>query len=289
VKFAFIHVEKAHHPVKSLCRLLEVTRQGYYAYAKRPPSPRVECDARLQVRVREAFDDNRGCYGSPRIFQQFLREGLPVSKRRVERAMRSQGLYARQPRRWRATTCSNPADEVAPNTLARDFTSTRPNERWVTDITYIWTAAGWCYLSAILDLFSRRVVGWALGANLSTQLPLKALEMATRRRRPEVGLLHHSDRGCQYTSYEYRQALAKRGIEVSMSRRGNCWDNAVAESFFATIKTELVHRRSWSSMLEVRQGVSEYIETFYNRNRLHSSLAYRTPTEVEEQYAAQAA
>jgi transposase InsO family protein len=204
--------------------------------------------------------------------------------------MRAMGLSGRKPRRWRVnTTQVDPSHPVVANVLNRDFTATRPNERWVTDITYVWTDEGWCYLAAILDLYSRTVVGWALSASLSTDLPMAAWRMAVQRRRPEAGLLHHSDRGCQYTSFEYRTALAHHGVTVSMSRTGNCWDNAVAESFFATLKNELVHARSWASRLELRASVFEYIEGFYNRRRLHSSLGYKTPSEVEDHYAANAA
>jgi putative transposase len=289
MKFAFIHAEKVHFSVAALCRVLGVTRQGYYAFAKRPASPRTANDAKLQDSVREAFEESDGRYGSPRVLRKLKRDGVPASKRRVERAMRGMGLYARRGRRFIATTKANPAHPVERNVLARDFNATRPNERWVTDITYIWTDEGWCYLAAILDLFSRSVVGWALSTSLSTQLPLAALDMAIKRRHPGPGLLHHSDRGCQYTSAEYRAALADLGITVSMSRKGNCWDNAVAESFFATLKTELVHGRSWPGRLELRVAVFEYIEAFYNRRRLHSSLDYQTPAEVENLYAAQAA
>jgi putative transposase len=289
MKFAFIHVEKAYFSVAALCRVLGVSRQGYYAFAKRPPAQRVTDDAKLHHRVREVFADNKGRYGSPRVLRQLRREGVPSSKRRVERAMRGMGLCARPGRRFRVTTKADPSHPVERNVLARDFTATRPNERWVTDITYLWTAEGWCYLAVILDLYSRSAVGWALATTLSTELPLAALDMAVKRRRPEAGLLHHSDRGCQYTSADYRNALASLNVTVSMSRKGNCWDNAVAESFFATLKAELVHTQSWSGRLELRAAVFEYIEVFYNRRRLHSSLDYRSPAEVEELYAAQAA
>jgi transposase InsO family protein len=285
VRFSFIHAEKAHFPVAALCRVLEVSRQGYYAFAARPPSQRERDDAALQERVRAVFDANSQRYGSPRVTRELRRSGLRIGKRRVERAMRSLGLAARMPRRFRVTTAADPKHAVEPNVLARDFTASRPDERWVTDITYIWTDEGWCYLAAILDLFSRAVVGWALDATLATSLPLRALDAAVRRRRPAAGLLHHSDRGCQYTSSDYREALAELGVTVSMSRKGNCWDNAVAESFFATLKTELVHRQRWSSRLELRAAVFEYIEAYYNRRRLHSSLGYKTPAEIESEYA----
>jgi putative transposase len=264
--------------------VLDVSRQGYYAYAHRPPSPRVRADVELCQRVREVFDETKQSYGSPRIWRVLRGEGMRVGKRRVERAMRGMGLTPPRPRRHRVTTTQDRKHAAAPNDLARDFTATRPNERWVTDITYVWTDEGWVYLAVLLDLFSRAVVGWALDAMLSTTLPLTALDAAIRRRRPGAGLLHHSDRGCQYTSFEYQRTLSELAITVSMSRTGNCWDNAVAESFFATLKGELIHRRRWRSRHELRAAVFEYIEVFYNRRRLHSSLDYRTPAQVEQEY-----
>jgi len=285
MKFAFIRAEKAFFKVAVLCRLLGVTRQGYYAFERRGRSARVRADEQLRERVRVLHTESRGTYGSPRVHAALRNEGRRVGKGRVERILRSLGLRGRTPRRWRATTRSNPKHAVVGNSLDRDFTATRPNERWVTDISYVLTDEGWCYLAAILDLYSRSVVGWALDTTLSTKLPLAALDMAIRRRRPSAGLLHHSDRGCQYTSDEYRSALANLGVTVSMSRKGNCWDNAVAESFFATIKTELVYRQRWASRTELRAAVFEYIEVFYNRRRLHSSIGYKTPAEVENDYA----
>jgi len=287
VKFAYIHAEKAHFSVAALCRNFGVTRQGYYAYAKRPSSQRLARDAELQQQVQSTFRKHRQKYGSPRILEELRREGFQASKRRVERTMRALGLSARKPHRWRvSTTQSDPSHPVVANVLNRDFTASRPDERWVTDITYVWTDEGWCYLAVILDLYSRAVVGWALAVTLSTQLPMAALRMAVQRRRPQAGLMHHSDRGCQYTSFEYRSALAQHGVTVSMSRKGNCWDNAVAESFFGTLKNELVHDRSWPSRLELRAAVFEYIESYYNRRRLHSSIGYKTPSEVEDEYYA---
>jgi putative transposase len=270
VKFSLIHAEKAHFPVSALCRVLGVSRQGYYAHIARGPSDRTRDDAKLQERVRAVHDASKQRYGSPRVLAELKREGFAASKRRVERAMRSMGLSARPPRRFRITTTANERHLVAPNRLARDFTASRPNERWVTDITYVWTNEGWAYVAVILDLFSR--------------LPKDALNMALTRRNTAEGLLHHSDRGCQYTSNEYRDELDAIGVTVSMSRKGNCWDNAVAESFFATLKRELVHRRRWSNRLELRTALFEYIEVFYNRRRLHSSIGYKTPAEVEHAY-----
>jgi len=285
VKFAFIHVEKAFFPVAALCRVLEVTRQGYYAYAKRSPSQRQRDDEALQERVRTVHEESDERYGSPRMHEQLQRDGLRVGKRRIERAMRGLGLVGRKRRRFRVTTVSDPSHAKAENLLDRDFTATRPNERWVTDITYVWTDSGWCYLAIVLDLYSRAVVGWSVDATMATTPPLRALENALQTRRPSAGLLHHSDQGCQYTSAEYRRVLAEHGITASMSRRGNCWDNAVAESFFATLKTELIHDRRWRGLNELRAALFDYIAVFYNRKRLHSSLGYQTPAEIERAYA----
>jgi len=291
MRFAFVHAmvtEKALFSIAAMCRVLDVSRQGFYRYVRSLSSPRIAREAELRERIAALHVESLGSYGSPRIRRELRKRGERVSKRRVERIMRGAGIVGTPRRRHRTTTRANPAHPVEANVLDRDFTATRPDQRWVTDITYIWTEEGWTYLAAILDLYSRRVVGWALSASLSTELPVAALNNALLLRRPEAGLLHHSDRGCQYTSAQYREALAAQGIVVSMSRRGNCWDNAVAESFFATVKTELVYRRSWKSRLELRASPFEYIETFYNRRRLHSSLDYRTPAEVEIGYKAAA-
>jgi transposase InsO family protein len=287
VRFAFIHAEKASYPVAALCKLFDVTRQGYYAYANRPPSPRVIADAELCEVIRVIFTESGETYGSPRVLRELRARGIRVGKRRVERAMRGMGLQPPMPRRFRATTIRDIRHPVAPNELARDFNATRPNERWVSDVTYVWTDEGWAYVAVLLDLFSRAIVGWSIDSVPTTRLVLAALNAAVDRRRPGTGLLHHSDRGCQYTSAQYRERLDELAITVSMSRKGNCWD-AVAESFFATLKNELVHRRRWGTRLELRQALFEYIEIFYNRRRLHSSLDYKTPAAVEEEYLAAA-
>jgi putative transposase len=285
VRFSFIHAERAAFPVAALCRVLGVTRQGYYAFVGRPPSRRAVEEAQLRERLKQLHVESRQTYGSPRMLRALRAEGIRVSKRRIERALRALELRVKLRRRFRVTTKADSSHAAAPNVLARRFEASRPDERWVTDITYLWTQQGWCYLAVILDLFSRAVVGWAIDHTMSTALPLGALDMAIRRRKPQRGLLHHSDRGCQYTSGEYRDALAQLGVEVSMSRTGNCWDNAVAESFFATMKTELFYRRSWATTAELRSALFEYIEVFYNRKRLHSSLGYKTPAQTEEAFA----
>jgi transposase InsO family protein len=286
MRFAFIAAEKA-FPVATMCRVFGVSRQGYYAYINRQAEQQ-PAEVELQAQVKQAYVEGRGAYGSPRVLEALRNKGYRTSKRRVERTMRALGLQGCKRRRFRVTTKANPAHPVASNVLDRNFTADRPNQRWVTDISYVWTNEGWCYLAIILDLFSRAVVGWALDATLTTSLPLRALDMAVRRRAPGSSLLHHSDRGCQYTSQEYRQTLDDLGIDVSMSRRGNCWDNAVAESFFATIKTELIAERRWASRIELRAAVFEYIEVFYNRQRLHSTLGYKSPIQFETDNAANA-
>ena len=248
----------------------------------------MKADAALNDAVREVFQESGESYGSPRVRRELRARGAEVSKRRVERSMRAMGLTPPTLRKHCRTTIHSPGDSVAPNSLDRDFTASRPNERWVTDITYVWTAEGWAYLAVILDLFSRAVVGWALDSTLETTLVNRALDVALTHRRPAPGLLHHSDRGCQYTSLRYRSRLADLGISVSMSRKGNCWDNAVAESFFATLKKELIHRRSWTSRAELRSALFEYLEVFYNRRRLHSFIDYKTPAQFEQDFTAAA-
>lgn len=286
MKFALIHAEKDNFPVALLCRVLGVTRQGYYASLKRSPSSRHANEKALRERVREVHKQSRGTYGSPRVHAALRSQGMRIGKRRVERTLRSMGLSARPRRRFRSTTSANPAHAVTSNLLNRQFHAQAPNTRWVTDISYVWTDEGWCYLAVILDLFSRAVVGWALDTTLSTQLPLAALDMAVRRRMPAAGLLHHSDRGCQYTSDDYRKQLENLGVKVSMSRKGNCWDNAVAESFFATLKHELVYTRSWPDRATLRAELFDYIETFYNRKRIHSTLGYLSPAQLENDFQA---
>lgn len=290
MRFAFIHAEKANFSVVALCRVLQVTRQGYYAWTKRPEGARANADRELREKVRAIYQQSRGTYGSPRILAALRHANIRVSKRRVERAMREEGLIGRAPKRFRVTTVRDSSHPVAPNLLARRFEAERPNQRWVTDITYIRTAAGFSYLAVIIDLFSRAVVGWSVDTDISAALPLRALTMAKLHRRPPNGLLHHSDRGCQYTSYVYQSALAESGMDVSMSRKGDCWDNAVSESFFSTLKTELIRRRAWASNAELRAALFDYIEVFYNRERLHSALGYLTPAQAEANfYAASAA
>ena len=280
--------EKANFTVEALCRVLDVTRQGYYAWLARrlARSERIAAEAELHAHIRKLHDGSKQTYGSPRIHEALQTADVRVGKRRVERAMRAMDLRGCQPRRRFRKPKATPEALKAENVLDRDFQASRPDERWVTDTTYIWTNDGWCFLAVILDLFSRSIVGWSMDCSLNSQLSLKALDMAVRRRRPKPGLLHHSDRGVEFTNTAYQEELRRQGIKVSLSRPANCWDNAVAESFFGTLKKELVNRRRWATPLEVRAAVFDYIETYYNRRRLHSTLGYKTPAEVEEAFKA---
>lgn len=281
MRYAFIHAEKAHYAVALLCRVLNVSTSGYYAWRGRRPSRRSRADQRLGLEIAAIHKASRRTYGSPRVHAELRALGRCVGRKRVARLMREKGLVGIARRRFRRTTDSNHDRPVAANLLERNFEAKAPNEKWVTDITYVWTWEGWLYLATILDLFSRRVVGWAAADHMRTDLPLQALDMALGRRRPAPGVTHHSDRGSQYASGDYASALSAAGIVCSMSRKGDCWDNAVAESFFSTIKTELLDRSPWPTRAKARTAIAEWIEVFYNTQRRHSSLGYRTPAEHE--------
>jgi putative transposase len=282
MRFAFIDVEKAHYPMRILCRVLRVSRSGYYAWRNRKPSVRQLEDERLRPKVLEAFETGRGTYGSPRVRDELVDQGFEIGRKRVARLMRELRLQGVTPRKFRVTTDSDHGHPVAKNLIDRDFSASQPNEKWVTDITYIWTAEGWLYLATVMDLYSRRIVGWSMADHLKADLCLEALEMAIRQRTPIEGLIHHSDRGVQYASDRYREALDAQGIECSMSRRANCWDNAVAESFFGTLKNELIYRRPWLSRQAAHDAISEYIEIFYNRIRRHTTIGNISPATFEE-------
>jgi len=282
MRFAFIDVEKASYPMRILCRVLEVSRSGYYAWRARKPSARDLEDEQLRPKVVNAFETGRGTYGSPRVRDELVDQGFEIGRKRVARLMRELGLQGVSPRRFRVTTNSDHDRPVADNVLNRDFEATGPNEKWATDITYVWTGEGWLYLAAVMDLYSRRIVGWSTADHLRTELCLDALQMALEHRVGIEGLIHHSDRGVQYASDLYRDVLASQGIECSMSRRGNCWDNAVAESFFGTLKNELIYRRPWLTRQEAQGAIGEYIEIFYNRIRRHSTIGGMSPAKFEE-------
>jgi transposase InsO family protein len=284
VRFAFIAAEKAAFPVRVLCRILAVSRAGFYAAQARPAAAHTRRDQQLAVAIAAIHAETRQRYGSPRVHTELRARGQRVSRKRVARLMRQRDLAARRRRRYRVTTDSRHPFPVAANVLARQFTAPAPDAVWVTDITYIPTGEGWLYLAVILDLYSRGIVGWAMSDRITQQLTLDALGMALARRRPREGLLHHSDRGSQYASGDYQTALGRQGIVGSMSRRGDCWDNAVAESFFATLKVELVHDALWSTRAAARGAVFEYIEIFYNQQRRHSSLGFLSPLAFERQW-----
>ena len=281
MRFAFIDAEKATWPVEVQCEVLEVSRSGYYAWRGRAPSPRAAEDAKIILEIKAAHGAARGVYGSPRMHRELRAKGRCVGRKRVERLMRQQGIVARRKRRFRKTTDSNHPDPIAPNVLARGFKVELPNTAWVTDVTYVWTHEGWLYLAAILDLFSRRVVGWSVSSNNDRGLALSALEQATVARAPAEGIVHHSDRGSVYASGDYGEALTSIGAVKSMSRKGDCWDNAVAESFFATIKGEMIDHEVYFTKSAAITAISEYIDDFYNPYRRHSSLNYMSPIEFE--------
>ena len=270
-----------------MCRVLEVSPSGYYASLKRPPSWHALIDEVLMAHVRIAHHDSGNTYGAPRVQRELQAEGLPVSTKRVARLMQEDGLVARRPTARRiSTTDSNHDHPIAPNLLARQFdvNGIAVNRVWVSDITYIPTREGWLYLATVLDLGSRRCVGWAMRDSMEVELALSALRMAREARRPPGGLIHHSDRGSQYAAQKYRAELAAHGMIASMSGKGNCYDNAVAESFFATIEFELIMLSDWQTKEEARRAIFRYIETWYNRKRRHSTLGYISPAEYEEQW-----
>ena len=277
--FGFVAAEKAAWPVAAICRVLGVSRSGFYASLCRPESSRRREDHRLIALTRAAHVIGRQAYGSPRIHRELRAQGECVSRKRVIRLMREAGIRARTRRRWTKTTDSCHALPIAPNLLTRDFRASRANELWAGDITYLRTPSGWLYLAVVQDLFSRFVVGWAVSAVIDRHLVLRALDMAIKRRCPGAGLLHHSDRGSQYASEDYQKALAARGITCSMSRRGDCYDNAVVESWFRTLKTELGDH--FDSHAEGKHALFDYIEIFYNQRRRHSALGYVSPAEYE--------
>jgi transposase InsO family protein len=281
--FPFIEAEKAEQGnVAKACELLEVSRSAFYDWHQHLPSRRDVADAELTGRIEAIYDDSKGTYGWPRVHRQLRRDGVHVSRKRVARLMRRRGLVGRCRRRWTKTTISDP-EVAAVDLVKRAFGpgTVELDRVYVGDITYIWTWEGWLYLATVIDLASRRVVGWALADHMRAELICDALRMAIAHRRPAPGLIFHSDRGTQYTSAEFTALLAEHQITQSLSRPRQCWDNAVAESFFASLKVELIDRRSWATRSQVRRAVFDYVEVFFNRRRLHSSLDYLTPAEYE--------
>jgi putative transposase len=287
VRYQFIKQYQGQFSLSALCRVMQVARSGYYAWCKRPMSATEQANQQLTQQIKTVFEASKQTYGSPRVYEELREQKVACSEKRVARLMRLAALKAVLPKRFVVTTDSDHDLPVAQNLLDRQFGSDTPNTRWTTDITYIWTTEGWLYLAVVLDLFSRRIVGWAMGTTLERSLVLCALEMALRNRHPKAGLLCHSDRGSQYASEDYQQALQEAGIICSMSRRGNCWDNAVMESFFSSLKRECVHRHRFATRSEARTVLFDYIEVWYNRKRRHSALGYRSPDAFEKQYQEQ--
>jgi putative transposase len=280
--FGFIAAKRTEHSVKTMCRVLEVSRSGFHAWAKRAPSPRALKDARLTERIRQIHAEHRQVYGSPRIDAELvMASGERVGRKRVERLMRQAGISGLVARKRGRTTVRVPGVRVCEDLVDRAFMAAAPDRLWVADITYLRTWEGWLYLVAVQDVYSRRIVGWAMDSHMRTELVTDALQMALTRRRPAPGLIWHSDQGGQFVSLAFGQQARAAGIAQSMRSRGDCYDNAVAESFFATLKKELIHRRSWPLKAELRTEVFDYIEVFYNRQRRHRSLGMLSPAQYE--------
>jgi transposase InsO family protein len=265
-----------------MCHVLKVSRSGYYHWVEHPNSKRKIEDMDLKQKIVIIYYNSRRTYGSPRIHQKLLRGGYQVSKKRIERLMQELNICAVAKKKYRATTDSKHTQPVAANHLNRNFRVNKPNQVWVADITYIYTQEGWLYLSTIMDLYSRKIIGWSLKNRITPDLVIEALNMAIKQRKPSSSLLLHSDRGSQYASYCYQVLLKRYGILCSMSRKGNCWDNAVMESFYRTLKVELIYLKKYETRIEAKRDIFEYIEIFYNRERLHSSIGYHSPEEYEK-------
>lgn len=284
MKYRFIESHRAVYPVGRICQVLGVSRSGYYAWRERPVSERKQRNTCLLLHIRAVYHDSRRTYGSRRVYYELREQGVVCGRHRIARLMSQDGLRAVQRQRYKQTTRPNPRLPVAPNVLNQDFSAQRPNQKWVADFTYIPTVQGWLYLATVMDVFSRQIVGWSMSERQQTALVEDALQMALARRCPQTGLLHHSDRGSQYASHDYQKLLAKEDIQVSMSRSGNCYDNAMMESFFATLKSECVVYR-YTTRDDARSAIFDYIERWYNRRRRHSSLGYLSPVVFEQRFA----
>ena len=285
MKYACIERRRHHYPVRLMCRLLRVSASGYYAWRCRPESARSKSDRDLREEIRRVHEESKGVYGSPRVHAELVAQGICVGRHRVARLMRLERLKGCPKKRFRITTDRHPDHAVAKNLLKQDFAANGPNQIWGSDITYISTREGWLYLAVVMDLYSRRIVGWSMSPWLGRRIVLDALRMAVASRRPTGVLIHHSDRGSQYTSDDYRKELARHGITCSMSSTGNCYDNAVVESFFGVLKRERVNRVRYQTRDEARADLFEYIEVFYNRKRRHGYLGNVSPADFEEQSA----
>ena len=285
MRFRAIQEYDRRYPIRLMCRALAVSPAGYYAWRVRPERARGAINRALVAKIRVIHRESRETYGSPSIWDALIKQGHDVGEHRVARLMRQEGIRAKTVKKWRATTQSNHRLPVATNALNRQFTVTHPNRVWAGDITDVWTTEGWLYLAVVLDLYSRLVIGWAMGQRLTGELAEQTLLMALTNRQPSAGLRHHSDRGSQYAATHYQQVLTSHGITPSMSRKGNCWDNACVESFFGTLKRELVYHRHYATREDATQDIFEYLEVFYNRTRRHSTLGYHSPAEYEARTA----
>jgi len=282
--FRFMQKHQTEFAVSVMCEVFLVSRSGYYAWFRRPVSKRKQADAELLEKIRIIHRDSDASYGSPRVHRDLKEQGNSCGENRVARLMREDGLRSKIKRRFKATTDSKHNLPVAPNLLNREFHPEKPNEVYAGDITYVWTTEGWLYLAVVIDLFSRSVVGWAMDKLMTRQLVINALTMAIQRRNAPSGIIFHSDRGSQYASDDFQGLLAQYGMRCSMSRKGNCWDNAPVESFFGTLKRELIFHRKYLTRFHARQSIFDYIERFYNRRRLHSTLGYKSPAAYEAAY-----
>lgn len=282
MRYAWIEDHRTTWPVAVQCEVLEVSRSGYYAWRKRSPSAAAERREQLTEEIRTAHAVGREAYGSPRVHRELEAQGTKCDRKTVAKLMKQAGIQAKTVKKFRvSTTDSNHRQPIAENVVNRDFAPSAPNRTWVADITYVPTQEGWLYLAAVEDLYSRKIVGWSMSERIDSRLVVDALEMAIERQLPGDGLVAHSDRGVQYASEHYRELLTRHGITCSMSRRGNCWDNAPMESFFATLKKELVHLENYETRAAARQSIFEYVEVFYNRVRRHSALNYLSPVNFE--------
>jgi putative transposase len=286
MKFRLVEDQRETFPVRVMCRVLGVSPAGYYAWRARPESPRKAANRALLAEIRRVHMAHRRRYGAPRVHAALRSEGLTASRGRVERLMHQHGIRAMTPRRFRVCTTDSQHDlPIAPNRLEQKFVASRPNQVWLADMTYVPTEEGWLYLAVVLDLFSRKIVGWAMRDHMQVELTIAALTMAIQRQNPPSGLLHHSDRGSQYAAADYRKVLRKADMVQSMSRKGNCWDNAPMESCFGSMKIDLVHEACYKTRDAARHDLFAYIEGYYNRQRLHSALGYITPEQAERRAA----
>lgn len=282
--YAFIDDHKDEFRIVKMCSVLGVSKSGYYAWVKRPLSNQAKRRITLAKEIKQVHVESRGLYGSPKIHRQLKKKGIDASERTVQRIMKDEEIRSRTRKKFKATTNSDHEKPIYPNILNQDFTTTSPGEVWVSDITYVWTSEGWLYLASVMDLYSRKIIGFHMGSRLTKELVLTALERAMINQPPKEGLIHHSDRGSQYASHEYTNKLKEANIEISMSRKGNCYDNACIESFHSALKKELIYQQKYRTRDEAEMSIFEYLIGFYNSIRIHSSLDYLSPSEFEKQY-----